>query len=183
MTKKIVLLLLLLGFAACNTMQPNKSEQQVELLDTSPLPVQQSVPISMEGTLLKMEWLRSAPSYRGTIIRKLSPNTTVVINGVEGNWYHMRSSEKSTEGWLPSKLVSISIPDTGMQTYNGLIHKAVNIRSGPGTNYRKVGVADVDSPVQIISVNKNWYQVKVLTGPVSKNGWIRSDFVTVNLPQ
>ena len=182
MAKKIVLLLLLLGFAACNTMHPNKSDQQVAPLNTPPLPAQQPVPVSMEGALLKVEWLRSAPSYRGTVIKKLSTNSVIVIDGVEEDWYHMQSSAKSSGGWLPSKLVLISIPDTDNQTYDGRIHKTVNIRSGPGTNYKKVGVASVSSLVQIVSVNQNWYQIKVLTEQATNNGWVRSDFVTVNLP-
>ena len=183
MTKKIVLLLLLLGFAACNTMQTNKFNQPGESSIASTQPEQQPVPTSMEGTLLKAEWLRSAPSYRGRIIKKLSTNSAIVIDNVEGDWYHMQSSAQSKEGWFPSKLIAISIPGAGNQTYSGRIHKAANIRSGPGTDHRKVGVASVASPVQIVSVNKNWYQVNVMTGQASTNGWIRSDFVTVNLPQ
>jgi N-acetylmuramoyl-L-alanine amidase len=179
MAKKIVLLMFLLGLAACNTVQMNKFNQPVEQPNLS---AQQPVQISMEGTLLKAEWLRSAPSYRGTIIKKLSTNSTVVISRVDGDWYYMQSSAQSTEGWLPSKLVLISIQGTDNQSYNGRIHKEVNIRSGPGTDHQKVGVASVASPVQIVSANKNWYQVNVMTGQPPKSGWIRSDFVTVNLP-
>jgi len=159
--------------------QLNESNQPLELPNTS---AQQPVPISMEGTLLKSEWLRLAPSYRGRIIKKLTANSTVEIDSVEGDWYRMQPSAQFPEGWLPSMLVSISIPEGGNQIYTGRIHKAVNIRSGPSTSHRKVGVADIASPVQIVSAKKNWYQVNMMNGQVPKTGWIRSDFITVNLP-
>ncbi len=54
----------------------------------------------------------------------------------------------------------------------------VNVRSGPGTNYTRIGALSVGQSFEIIGKNPagDWYQFDFN----GQNGWVRQDFVTVS---
>ncbi len=59
---------------------------------------------------------------------------------------------------------------------------SVNMRSGPGTDYSKVGSYNTGTSVEILdtvtnSAGETWYQVEILSSGAT--GYIRSDFITV----
>lgn len=52
--------------------------------------------------------------------------------------------------------------------------KALNVRSGPGTSYSKVGVVYKGSSLTVIKTQDSWYNVKLSNG---LSGWVCSDYV------
>ncbi len=53
---------------------------------------------------------------------------------------------------------------------------SLNVRSGPGTNYRKVGAAVKGAKLQVLDQKGNWYKVKLSNG---KSGWVINTYLGI----
>lgn len=71
---------------------------------------------------------------------------------------------------------------TTLPLYDYVNGDSVNMRSGPGTEYNKLGSYNTGTSVEILdtvtnSSGETWYQVEILSSGAT--GYIRSDFITV----
>ena len=53
--------------------------------------------------------------------------------------------------------------------------QSLNVRSGPGTQYRRVGVLRQGEPVDIVSRSGNWYQIRGSHG----TGWVSRSYISI----
>ena len=97
----------------------------------------------------------------------------ITVTAVKGSWG--KTTYKGKEGWicleytkyLPSENSSNSIGE-----YKILPKEGVNIRTGAGTKYKKVGAVSRNTIVNVTSINNNWGYIRY------KNvcGWICLDY-------
>lgn len=72
---------------------------------------------------------------------------------------------------VPQNLMSQELPDTVfVRAY------AVNIRSGPGKDYDKVGVVFINTLLKVMSVDEDWYEVLISD---TLDGWITKPFTSL----
>lgn len=77
--------------------------------------------------------------------------------------------------------VEIPPPPSGAPTATAL--EAINIRSGPGTNYPAYGVAPKGAKGEVSGVSEdgNWWVIKLPTSVVGEGqGWVSADWVTTS---
>lgn len=83
------------------------------------------------------------------------------------------------ENTLAVKVVSAEgSPVQEAQVFSGKALTNINVRSGPGLNYQKVGVVEMEQEVQLLGVDPQgfWYQIQAADGPDGK-GWIAVDYI------
>jgi len=95
----------------------------------------------------------------------------VVVIGKSGEWYHVMYNLQ--EGYMHSNYVDVKTARNAELGYGKINSNEVNMRTGPGTNYRSVNIGYKGDKVYIIGMNSGWYKV------IFKNDicYIRSDFV------
>lgn len=97
-------------------------------------------------------------------------------------WYRIKYG--SRKGYVRAKYVRVSASSSSETAVN---QKAVikngplNVRSGPGTNYKKLGTVAKNKTITVKSKKKNsagetWYKFAYTS---SKNGWVLSNYVTL----
>jgi len=115
--------------------------------------------------------LRSGPSTTNSVIRSLSPNTSVEVTGTQGDWSSVKHN--NTSGWIRSDLLSesgSSSSSTTMRTVTG----GVRIRSGPSTGHRILAALSVNTSVEVLERQSNgWSRVR----HNGTDGFIRSDLL------
>ncbi|MBM7583382.1 SpoIID/LytB domain protein [Caldicoprobacter guelmensis] len=118
--------------------------------------------------------VRSGPGTNYNRIGFLNRNSQVTILGQSGVWYKIKFG--NTTGYVHSAYVKVSnavtsregddrrFPNTALVTATWL-----NVRTGPGINYAKIGVIKINSRVTILQKEGSWYKVSygTLTGYVS----------------
>lgn len=111
--------------------------------------------------------LRKGPSTRYPIIWELGKGFPLMIIGSQGNWYKVRDFERDV-GWIYKSLVSRK-PHLIVKV-NKNSNNRINIRSGPGTNYKIVGKAEYGVVFETLQRGKGWVKVRHETG---LTGWIK----------
>ena len=90
------------------------------------------------------------------------------------------SERVQAENTLEVRVVSAENPSGEVETqeFVGKALTNINVRSGPGLNYQKVGVIEVDQEIALLGVDPLgfWYQVPAKDGPEGK-GWVSVDYV------
>jgi len=111
--------------------------------------------------------LRSGPGTKYAVKWKYGSGLPLKVLKQQGSWIKVEDFEKDT-GWLHKDLVS----RTGhmIVKVNKNKNKKINIRSGPGTNYKIVGKAYYGVVFQTIKQQKGWAQVKHESGVT---GWVK----------
>ena len=93
----------------------------------------------------------------------------VVLEEAENGWYKV--DYKSVEGYMFGEYLDVE-PAADLDLGYGRVEaSALNVRSGPGTKYEKVGLLYSGSVVSIAGVEDGWYQISYgeLEGYVSSN--------------
>ncbi len=111
--------------------------------------------------------LRSGPGTSYSVKWKYGSGLPLKVLKKQGTWIKVEDFEKDT-GWLHQDLVS----NTGhmIVKVNKDKNKKVNIRSGPGTNYKVVGKAYYGVVFKTLKQQKGWAQVKHESGVT---GWVK----------
>lgn len=117
--------------------------------------------------------LRSSPSTSSTTLGFASRDEVVVLLGKTGSWYHVIYNLQ--EGYMHSAYLDTATREDVELGYGSINGSQVNVRSGPGTGYSRVGQANLNDKVYIIGINNQWF--KVIFG--SQIGYVRSDYVTL----
>ena len=110
--------------------------------------------------------MRSGPGTKYAILWQLDKGYPLKVLGRKGNWTKVSDFE-GDEGWIHKKLLN-SIPHLIVKK------ERINIRSGPGTNYRITGVANYGVVLRTIKRGRGWVQVEHEDG---LRGWVQRDLV------
>jgi len=84
----------------------------------------------------------------------------------------------------PPPIVEVPTPDPNLPKATAL--DAINVRSGPGTNYASYGIAPKGAQGEVIGVSEDgqWWVVKLPTSLVGAGqGWVSADWVLVENAQ
>ena len=110
----------------------------------------------------------------GTVVK----GDKVSVLKVSGSWYQIKVG--NVIGWVAGEHIILnSNNSSGSSTANktGVITAtSLNIRSGAGTNYNKVGTVLKGAKVTILKTSGSWCQIKVN----NVTGWVSSEYVKVN---
>jgi SH3-like domain-containing protein len=111
--------------------------------------------------------LRSGPGTNYSVKWKYGSGLPLKVIKKQGSWVKVEDFEKDS-GWLHNDLLS----NTGhmIVKVNKDKNKKVNIRSGPGTNYKIVGKAYYGVVFKTLKQQKGWAQVKHESGVT---GWVK----------
>ena len=129
------------------------------------------VPLSVSARMVSVAGedvnLRSGPGTQYAIKWKYGSGLPLQVIKEQGDWVKVEDFENDS-GWLHKDLVS----DTGHMVVkvNKNKDQKINIRSGPGTNYKIVGKAYYGVVFKTIKQEKGWAQVKHESGIT---GWVK----------
>jgi len=146
--------------------------------------------------------VRTGPSVQYPIYGIASPGDSAEILGrsEDGNWWVVKLPTEfvgAGQGWVAAEFVeahdaenvpviptppldeiSIPTPQPGAPSAETL--DAVNVRSGPGTDYAIYGIAPKGMRFEIVGVSEDggWWVIKIPTQYVGTGqGWVSDDFV------
>ena len=105
--------------------------------------------------------IRSGPGTRYEVLWQFFAGYPLLVLKTKGDWLQIRDFE-GDEGWVHERLT------------NNLAHlvvkkKRINMRSGPGTEFRVIATADYGVVFRTIERKKNWVKVKHDNGT---SGWV-----------
>jgi stage II sporulation protein D len=104
----------------------------------------------------------------------LNRNSQVSILGQTGSWYRIKYG--NTTGYVHSDYIKVSAGSTSrgddrpQQTSTATVTASwLNVRTGPGTNYRRIGAIQRNCKVTILKKSGSWYNIQYgsMTGYVS----------------
>jgi len=123
----------------------------------------------VEGSLFAKQDcnVREGPGTNYRRIDRIKAGTPVIELEKQDNWYKVELPSKK-EGWIREDLLR----DTLSQM---VTTERVNIRLGPGTQYRVLTELEKNTPITVIGEQDDWYRIKL---PDDRIGWIRKDLVT-----
>lgn len=126
--------------------------------------------VNTEGSTLRV---RSQADTTGEILTQLSHGTTVeVLTSVENGWYQI--SVDGTKGYVSGDYLVVneaeaaSLPVEAEPVYIQVTTSVLNVRSGPGTDYDKVGSVRSGQILKATAEN-GWYKID--------SGYISAEYV------
>ena len=142
--------------------------------------------VNTEGSTLR---LRSEANTSSTVLTKLPHKSQVDVLDEQANdgWYHV--SYKGMEGYVSADYliitedgadpaVPVAAPAAASETpsdqtadamYIKVLQGPLNIRTGPSTEYDRVGKLSVGKTVKVLDVLDGWYQIE--------SGYVCGDYV------
>ncbi len=114
--------------------------------------------------------LRSAPSLTASVQCTLSPGTELRLKGQQGEWRQVYVPSKQTTGWIVERLLSDTPPAGQARDVKYVRGDDVNIRSGPGQRFDRVGILPKGTRVDVVAYEGQWRKIRVPeTGEI---GWV-----------
>lgn len=114
--------------------------------------------------------VRSGPSTSYSRVGSLSRGASVSVTGQQGSW--RKISYTGGSGWVHGAyLTSGSVSSTTTTKEVGA--SSLNVRSGPGTRYRKIGSLTAGSRVNVSETTGSWSRVAYGNG----SGWVHSSYL------
>jgi uncharacterized protein YgiM (DUF1202 family) len=129
--------------------------------------------------------VRYGPGMDYDVKAGLAPGTPVVVTDVQGHWCKVRMPS-GAYGWVAGWVMNFQGPEdqavaqVGGERLNVRVgwvaRPEVNIRTGPGINYREIAEATFGTQVVIVDQNGegDWYKVTLSNG---KQGWMASRYI------
>ncbi len=124
--------------------------------------------------------LRAGPGLGAAVKRKLSKGTHVVVTGLRGHWVYAKLDD-GTQGWIAGWLLNYTNPrqchvtDEGGECYpvrvGWVARPEVNLRLGPGLEYKEVAEATLGTKFIVLQRNGQWYRAAFSNGMVA---WVAS---------
>lgn len=96
--------------------------------------------------------VRSGPGIENSIVTSLSKGSQVSILLQKNGWCQIKSAE--VEGWIASSLMDIQAIKLRVKG------EYANLRSGPGTNYDKIGQVNQGEILFFQEATGDWYRIK-----------------------
>lgn len=134
------------------------------LLLLVPASFAQAKMVSVDADMIN---LRSGPGSKYKVLWELGRGYPLKIIGSKGNWYRVVDFEND-KGWVYKKLV-------GRTAHLVVKKRAVNLRSGPSTNYKIVRQAKRGVVLRTLERRSGW--VKVRHDEENVEGWIKRDLL------
>ena len=110
--------------------------------------------------------VRSGPGQNYSILWHLERGFPLQVIGSDRDWYKVRDYEGDV-GWVFKPL-------TNSQAHVVVRKREINVRSGPGTNYRIVAKAREGVVFRTVGRQKGWLKVRHQNGTT---GWVARDLV------
>ena len=119
--------------------------------------------------------VRTGPSTSYSRITMVNKGTQFDILGSQNGWYNIRL-QNGTVGWMIGDYVKVfDGSDNGQEeTIAQCTGDYVNIRTGPGTSYKRITMINRGVKFTVLGSKNGWYNVKLQNGTV---GWIIGDYV------
>lgn len=114
--------------------------------------------VSIAGDEVNM---RKGPSTKHEVKWVLGKGFPLQVIASQGKWLKVKDFENDV-GWVYAPLTT-GIPSVVVKS------KIVNMRSGPGTNYRIIGKAAYGVVFKTVKRTKSWVKVRHASG---KTGWV-----------
>ena len=108
--------------------------------------------------------VRNAPSLSAQVIGSLVKNQRVEVLETSGDWI------RTNYGWVYKSYVQI-VGAASANNTGTVKASALNIRSGPGTNYDKLGLLRQGQTVTILENKGGWYRIS--------SGWVSANYIQV----
>ena len=123
--------------------------------------------------------LRSQANTTSKVLATAPKNSTVeVLEDVGGGWYKV--SYNNTVGYMSAQWLSVTPSqqeNSSDETRTGTVNAGpLNVRSGPGTTYKKVGSLKKGAAVTVLSTENGW--CKITSGSLS--GYVSAQYITVD---
>ena len=133
---------------------------------------------------------RSEPDTSSEVKGKVYKGERYLVRGIEGDW--IKVEHDGTTGYINSQQVEIEEclnearrlkndrdQETALNLYTNLgitnfTSGLKNVRSGPGTEYKIIGMLTPNCAVNILGEDGDWLKIK--SGPVE--GYVKSDFIS-----
>lgn len=119
--------------------------------------------VSVDGDNVNM---RSGPGSNYSVLWELGRGFPLKVLGRKGGWVKVEDFEGDS-GWIYGKLVA-------KNPHLIVKKKRINVRSGPGRNYRLVGKANYGVVFKTIKSAKGWVNVEHENG---LTGWVKRDLL------
>jgi uncharacterized protein YraI len=136
--------------------------------------------------------IRTGPGAGYSAITSVPYGTTLTLVGrnADGTWVKVRMSN-GTEGWVNASYLTTSVPVSSLPIVDGssgsgtptavVTTGALNVRSGPGTQYGAITVIYQGAQVTLIGRNADGSWVKIRTS-AGTEGWVNASLVQANVP-
>ena len=118
--------------------------------------------VNAGGSTLRM---RAESNTGSTILKSLDHGTQVeVLTAVENGWYQI--AHEVTTGYVSGDYLTVdaaeaaALPVEELPTYVQITTSALNVRSGPGTEYEKVGQLGMGTVAEAVATLDGWYQLE-----------------------
>lgn len=114
--------------------------------------------------------VRSAPSTDAERVGTLKKGAEVVINETLDGWYLITAGDLT--GYVSAQYISLdgAVPEEGM-----VLASSLNVRTGAGTSYSRIGTLKIGSTVTVLGKSGDWY--KVSTG--SLTGYVSAQYIAI----
>lgn len=131
---------------------------------TAPATLVQAKMVSVDADMINF---RSGPGSEYKVLWEIGRGYPLKVIGSKGGWYRVVDFEND-KGWVYKKLVD--------RTPHLVVKKrAINLRSGPGTSYKKVRQAKRGVVFRTLASKNGW--VKVRHEEANVEGWIKRDLL------
>lgn len=133
--------------------------------------------------------LRSGPGTGYNKVASIPANAVLTITGIENGWY--KTSYNGKDGYVSSDYITLSSSSnettdsetaepaaTNNTTRSGVLNTdgaSLNLRSGPGTGYKKLASIPAGAVLTISGEENGWYK----TTYNSKVGYVSADYITI----
>lgn len=122
--------------------------------------------------------VRSGPGTSNGVLGTLKKGDKVTIKGESNGWYKI--DYKGKDGWSSGKYIKVvsggsssgTVAQQG-EVYNLGSARTLNIRSGPGTNYSRIGSLPRGATMTIKSESGSWYKIDYK----GKDGWGHKSYI------
>lgn len=119
--------------------------------------------VSVAGSTVNM---RDAPGQKSNVLWELGRHYPLQVTQRRGNWLKVKDFE-GDEGWVARSL-------TGRQPHHVVKSKRLNVRSGPGTQYKLLGQAEYGDLLKTLEKRAKWVHVQRESG---EKGWVSRNLV------
>lgn len=114
--------------------------------------------VSVGGSTVNM---RDAPGLKSTVLWELGRGYPLQVTQRRGGWLKVKDFEGDA-GWVARSL-------TSKQPHHVVKSKVLNVRSGPGTQYKVLGKAYYGDLLKTLEKRANWVRVQRDSG---EKGWV-----------
>lgn len=101
--------------------------------------------------------LRAKPSTSARTLDYAPKGDVVVLLNKSGDWYHVVYNLQ--EGYMHASYLDTATTENVELGYGQVNYSSVNMRTGPGTSYSRLGQSKLNDRCYIIGINKQWYKV------------------------